>query len=849
VYTIQATIGSTNLTTTVNVYGVASGIDLTAASSSLIANSTSLDDVTLKVVDSNGNTVTNFSGTVSVTITSKSNATLVDSNGNGVALSSGSATINNVAITNGVGSVTVLAGSTAGKTDVISVSNLQPSNGQAVATNVTYGTVSISSTAATASQLSLTANPTKLANNTASQDAVTVQLQDSTGNAFTTAVPVYLNLSLTGSGSFANGSTLTSTTVSIPAGQSSATVNVWSFQGGTTPIVVTATGTSLTSGNVTIPVLSVGTASNISLSTSTGKLATTLDTGANTELAGTSYTIYTVQLVDASGNPIPTGADVLTIGDNNTAVNPGTTDPLQYYAVSQGKPTGNHITLSSGKYSAQLTNGSYSFAVMAGAYAGLTAPTITVTDTTNAFTATTQPTLVAGPMYKAVAIQSNAGTVQVGNSVTFTAQLSDHFGNPVKVSGQNIVFDFASNAAHMTFSNGSASYTAVTDANGIASATINVPSNASTTSNNTFTVEATFNGANSNSEGQYTITSASNYVSQLAWDTNSFPSTTVSPGTVSGTNVVDFENTLGGAVTSTDTLKLTTSDPTVISLPTSSSGNWTVQSDGSMNYSYSGSSATLPTLTAKKAGTATITVTDVSNSAQPSVTQTITVVPGSLSAYKIFYNNAPISATNAVTFAVNTPVQATVVSVDAGNNLVPVTGTTSAAVTISGLPSGVTASLTSNGTAINDVIIPVGQSSTSIYLTSTSAQSTNSAITLSADSSPSLSVSDGGVTVTTGSAINFTLTVNDGSGNVDSAVNGSYNVTATNMGAGTFNGVTASAGTATSSVTFTKGVATVPVVFNTAGPYSSFNISITGSPSTGESLTSVNQTSAITVNP
>jgi len=848
-YTVQATIGTTNLTTTVNVFGVATGITLTTSSSTIIANATSKQSVTLNVVDASNNVVTNFNGTVTLNATANGAYTILNNS------TGQNASANYVLnVTNGVATFNVLAGSTANVKDTITTSALTTTNAQPIAANVTFGTLAISSTAPATSALKVTSATSKLGVTTQQQTVITVKAVDTTGATVTTAGN-YVTLTVTGPGSFSGSSLVQTYTVLLSSGVSTA-ATIYSTIGGSGNIVVTASATGLTNGSVTIPTVLNTAASNISVTSQAG--TTTAQTSDSAFAASTPFTMYTVQLNDTNGNPVTTGSDTVSATDNTATVG----GALSYYAVSStGQPTGSALT--SSQLAAQsLVNGSLNFIVM-NTTAGSSNPTITVRDTTQGFVQTASYTFNVGAASKVKAVQSTAGTVTAGQSATFTAQLTDVSGNKVAQAGQNVTFTFASNNVSATFPNSGVSYTAQTNASGIASVVVAIPSAATTS---TFQVTASF-GGNSVNEGVYTVISATNYVTKLSWGTAASTSVSTWQGATAFTptsNVLANNpyllplNIASALGTENDVFKLTVSNGKMLVITGGAGGNnaWssvTNNSDGSASVTYTASSATtgfaLPTVSATNAGTATITITDMSNPDAPTITQSVTVNAGSVSGAQFWYNGKQISSSNLLNVVANTPVALQVTLVDSGNNQVPQTGATPYGIGIADSNSTPgTFSLTSGGAQIYDVAVPAGSSYVTVYYTNTATQAISGNLTGTPGDSAAYSVVGSAVSATAGVPFNETITLKDTNSahNVDSAVNGTYSVALTTVSSATtgdstgnhygyINGTAITSSGATVNLTFTNGVATAPMTLF-ANTSTAVQFAVSGTPANGISI-------------
>lgn len=123
-YTVTESFGHSKSNLTIDVYGQPAGVDVQPNFTSLAADGHSSDAITVKVVDQNGNVVSDFNGTVKLSINS-SGGTLGN---NGV-----------VDIHNGIGSVLLTAPSfTPSQPLVISSSNLT-SDGTLLPATIQYG--------------------------------------------------------------------------------------------------------------------------------------------------------------------------------------------------------------------------------------------------------------------------------------------------------------------------------------------------------------------------------------------------------------------------------------------------------------------------------------------------------------------------------------------------------------------------------------------------------------------------------------------------------------------------------------------------------------------------------------
>ncbi|WP_156807290.1 beta strand repeat-containing protein [Effusibacillus pohliae] len=789
------------MTTTVTVYGQAAGLKLSAASNNVVANGKSQDVITATVVDANGNVVSNFNGTVNVAVTTNGAVKLVGSSTTDY--SSGVPALFNVKVTNGVATFAVVASSAAGLTDTVSLNGLVSTNQSPIASNVNYPTIAISTVAPAATSLKVTSDiPSVSVNGPTSGNVVnvTAQVQDSTGTNFASAQ--YVTLTITGPGSFSSSSDVKTLTVYTNAGNgSTGSIPVYATQGVAGTIVVTASAQGLNSGTLNIPTYVTTAPANLKVTSTNG-----------TTSSGVSYTVYTVQLVDANGNLITTGTnagDAITISDNTSNSNVGGT--LQYFGVdANGQPSGS-VPLPT-----NLNNGQAKFAVE-NTTVGVANPTITVKDTVLNFTATATYTYAVGAPAKVAFGSTVNQTVQAGQSVTFTAQLQDAAGNNVKAAGQNVVFYFNSNTVNATLPNGSSltgsanGYVATTDANGVATVTVQVPSSA--TAGQSFQLYANLQGGTQPAApGPIdSVVAAANYVTALkfgSWAGSTFTaySWPANNQITAGNNLnnvpVALNNAIGAQAGANDQLKVVTSNPAVIGFNSYDPGK-----TDSKTVTASSGAAVLPQLQAMQAGTATITVTDLTNPSVPALTVSLTVVQGPVNNGAVGVNGAVIGANNPLTVAADTPVAVTIYNVDMGNNPVPVTATeahgATSAVFALGDTNGGEFRATPNGARITYVSIPVGQSSTTVYYVNHTAGTYTSGLTATTpNNATGVTVSPASTGPNVGAVDNLTVTLNGAN-----TFNGTLPITIS----GAVNSPNGTAPVLATTATFTNGTATVPV--------------------------------------
>ncbi len=720
------------------VYGTASQVVLSLASPTVVANGTATDLLTATVEDSHGDVVGNFSGSVTVQEQNPQ--------GNG-GLFGVSGTTATIALANGSGTVSIAPQATDGNyTYTLTSDNLMSAAtsaggtaGQGQVANVTYGSATVTTTAPSDNMLGLQSTLPNLESNAESSTTVWVQLQDSTGGPYTTTNGQYVNLTLSGtaSGSFSATSSQTTATVQVLGGDSQVPVTVYSEQGSNGTITVTAQSndqavTPLVPSAISIPVVEVGNPAAVQIR----------QIGTST-LMGTPAVVYQADIVDANGNTISIGSGSAASGyiqDNSLAVNSGSALEYLGYEETPGGlaaiPTAS-LGASPGPNPETFVGGVVDIAVTT-EYAGNGTPlTLTVHDSTSRVSGTTTwhfalPTAAyteSLPRTAAAYAGSHElvdGTVTAGATAEVSAQLVDQYGNALQEAGQPIWFTLGGEETPntVTLPGGAGqpgdTYEAFTNSEGIASIPLTVLSSAS--SGATFYVKTSAVGSGVSEEYgvTYTVESPSNYVASIAL--NSGGTVTVAAGTMLSTLSGMLLNALGGAASgnSWDEIQVESSNSGVVSIGSganASAGEILIPPDP---YSavVTAPQGTSSGLYAGTAGTATITVTDVSNAAMPSASFTVKVVPGSATYYPwIEYGGHQVSVNNPVN-PKNGHVELQVVNVDAAGDPIDVTGTTPLTVLLPSPPSGDQWSATASGATHYSlaVQIPAGSSSVNVWL-------------------------------------------------------------------------------------------------------------------------------------
>jgi hypothetical protein len=399
---VTTTTGAASLSTTT----------ITASPASLVADGASTTTVTVQLKDASGNNVGTSGGVVALQTSVGTLGTVTD-NANGTYTATLTAPV-----TVGTASIT---GSLAGQT-----------LGQVATVALVAGAPTKYRVAASAASVNAGAAVT-----------VTAQLTDANGNAVAEA-----------------GRTVTWTSTnggSFPASPSTTDAS------GAVTVVFTTSATAGTTHTVTATDATgaTGTSGAIATTTGTPSLATTTITAAPAALVanGTNTTTLTVQLRDASGNPVGASGGVVVL-------------------TATGGTLGAVTDNANGTYTATLTAPvTVGAATIAGTLGG--AP----------LAATAVVTFTPGPAAKYL-VAASASTVNAGGAVTVSAQLADANGNSIPESGRTVTWTSANGGSF-------AAATGTTSASGLATVVFTT----STTAGTAHTVSAT-DAASASSPGR-----------------------------------------------------------------------------------------------------------------------------------------------------------------------------------------------------------------------------------------------------------------------------------------------------------------------------------------------------------
>ncbi|MGD0985618.1 MAG: hypothetical protein ABSA65_17675 [Acidimicrobiales bacterium] len=389
----QPVTGSTNGVTM--VAATASKLAITSTAFSAAASSSATNGFATTLEDSFGNATTNGSA-ITIGLSSSSS-------GAKFAASSGGAGVTNVTLSANTQSLTAYYGDTVAGSPTITVS------GSGLSPN---GTQTETITAATANNyVFLTSAVSGQASASASVGPITVQEQDTFGNPTTTAETVTLSSSSAGTYIFNTTENATSptgsTTVSIPAGQSSATFYYGDTKTGGPLIIASGSLTSATQTETITP----GALSQLALNPST-----------SSPTAGTGFTVSLTAL-DQYGNTDTNYTGSECVAFSGPASSPGGTAPS--YPAKGSCASGSAMT---------FTNG----AATGSNAANITlydAQSVTLTATDNTTSKTGSTSLVVGPATVTKLVFSTEPVGGVAEGTNFATEpvvsVEDSYSNTV----------------------------------------------------------------------------------------------------------------------------------------------------------------------------------------------------------------------------------------------------------------------------------------------------------------------------------------------------------------------------------------------------------------------------------
>jgi adhesin/invasin len=385
IYTVTATVGSQSATATVNVYGTATALKVTASPTSITANGKSTSTLTVHVVDSNGIRVPTATNSVSLSY---------DINNGAVSLPT--ATTENAS--GGAVAFTVTSTLLSGVTDTLVVT----------ASGLTSDTCTVKTVEPKATSFRLTAEPTQLPANEAMSGFVTAEVLDQTGEPMTFGT-YYFTFSITGKG-YLEGDTESITVATI---DQKAVVEVSSWAGDAGTMRVTATSTSGLGGSRSVSI--------------------------STYIAGEPKSIR-VTLVDVKGEAGAEQDMKVTVGLFDSSNRPAIAHKT--YELEMVLPDGSGLV---GLGDLTFVDGeSYQTIEFSGTAAGTFTVTVKDKATTSALSSATFTCTVTSGQVDQIGLTPSGEYVtyiaRTDPRLSLTAQLEDAHGNPVAKSGVRLQF-------------------------------------------------------------------------------------------------------------------------------------------------------------------------------------------------------------------------------------------------------------------------------------------------------------------------------------------------------------------------------------------------------------------------
>ncbi len=523
--TITGTVNAASMTDNATVSfssGAADGSSslITASPTEITADGSSTSTITVQLKDANGNNLT--------------------SGGDAVALSTTAGTLGSVN-NNGDGTYSaILTSSTTAGTATIS--------GTLNAANMTdNATVSFSVGAAAGSSSLVMASPTIITADGSSTSTITVQLKDANGNNLT-------------SGGDAVALSTTAGTLGTVSDNDDGTYSATLTSSSSVETAIISATLNLSSISDTASVDFVVAAASASSSLiSASPTVITAD--------GTSTSIITVQLKDATGNNLISGGDLVTLSTT---------------AGTLGSVTDNN----DGTYSATLTSST-------------TAGTATISGTVNAASMTDNATVsfsvgAAAGSSSLITASPTEITADGSSTSTITVQLKDANGNNLTSGGDTVTLFTTAGTLGTVSDNGDGSYSAtLTSSSSVETATISATLNSSSISD-TASVD-------------FVMAAASANTSLI----NASPDSIIANGSSTSTITVQLKDTAGNNLTS---------GGDVVTLSTTAGSLGAVTDNGDGTYSAiltSGTSAASASITATVNSAAITNTETVSFTADP----------------------------------------------------------------------------------------------------------------------------------------------------------------------------------------------------------------------------------------
>ncbi len=632
-YTIEATADGSTGTASIQVYGSAVGLKISAPKS-IVANGSAASSVTVSFVDANGNVVGNDSGMI----------TLQTNNSSAVGVMSGSVASSGatVAAVNGVASFTVVGGSLPGASATLTATS-----------GTMTATTTVSTAAQTASSLSVTPVSPYLAVNAAgTTQTLMVKVLDQSGQPIIYGTYAF-TISISGPATFPGGGTTPESYVYSGTGANSngTPVTIQDVQGSTGTISVTASATGLTSGSATVTAVIAGAPSAIQV--------TAPSTASFSADSGGVGLQFGVAIVDSHGYPVESAHSVVITVKNSSgqiatnihvdgfpqSATSGATDPS---AVTNGHftLTDNGAGADAGTYTVQATDPD-----------GALAPSAVVSFT---------ETAGAAKIIRITAPQFISAAQPIA---TYTAQVTDAYGNAVALAGVPITF--TSTASGIS----PATQTVTTNSSGQAQATFTVPAYVGTSY--PVTASATLDGQSyTTTPASFTLESTTATSVSVSMADNTSGPYYQNPAMVqSGDQVkviIRATDQYGNTVQTADKVVLGTGGTGTLTnwstavLGGGGLGNVTANTNGTYTVTLFGGQAVLAAV-AGAVGTVTLQATDESVVPAASGSSTIGVQPGQVAGFAVFDSSGNVASSESV--AANSPASFVLKAVDVADNV------------------------------------------------------------------------------------------------------------------------------------------------------------------------------------
>ncbi len=639
-YVVTATSGTLTGTVDIAVFGAPAMLKIVTPAT-VVANGASSNTVTVEVVDANGNVVANDS-TDTVDLSSSNTSVLAAPSPAAAQTVNGVATFTLTSGTVALGTTTLTASLPSTSTNYTAVQ---------VDGSAPY-TATVTSVAQAAAAISLSAQ-SFVSNNVAGSYAVTVFVNDQSGNAMLNGA-FGINFSVSGAGAtFSNGAT-TETLYYVGSSNSTngltVTVDVPAAAVGTITVTGTSATTGISSGTVSTTAGETGAAVGLTMTQSTSSVNADV-LAASTDSASGAADVLTITAVDANGHPTNFTGNV-TVAETSGGASASN--------IAMNGATSGSVSVSFSAASSETVNLYNNASSVAGTYDFQASAT--------GLTSSSQVALAVTPgAANGITLSAPSAAVYVGEAnptATFTAQITDAEGNNVSLAGQTVSFAATgTNSADTSLSVASVS----TNGSGQASSTITLEPTVGTTNPITVTASASFfvNGATSTHSSAQTVTLETTVPSSL---TASFSNTSPQAGTsvtldIYGTDQYGNASGYGTQFMVTPsaglTLPGTCNASDVCTATVVSTGHWQITG-----------------IVTSTAGTQTISVQDLNSTANLTAAASLAVEPGGFSQFIVVNTaNQPLTAngpTNDYTgFAANSGTSVFLWGADSQGNLAP----------------------------------------------------------------------------------------------------------------------------------------------------------------------------------